>query len=406
MKILLLNQAFHPDSVATSQYVTDIALSLAARGHEVTAVAGRRDYTVRDRVYPAYEEHQGIRIHRVPSTGFGKSLTLGRVLDMSSHELLTAAKLLRLPRHDVVVAFTSPPLAGVEGALVARLWGARFVFWIMNVNHEMAIEMGHLRPGGPAARALRALHRFTLEQSDRVVVMDRWMKDRAVRDAGIDPAKVAVLPLWPVHDPHPREEARAHDNPFRREHGLEGKFVVVHSGNLSHVHPLGTVLDAAAALKDDPSVAFVFFGYGARERDIDERVRRDGLGNVLKLPYQPRERLADSLGLADLQLVVMGDAASGLAHSSKIYSILATGRPFLFVGPRDSHVVGDVLERCPSGHHVEHGDVGGFLRVIDAVKRLSPEARDERRRRSIAFAGAEFGRERCLDRFSAEVLSA
>jgi glycosyltransferase involved in cell wall biosynthesis len=402
MKILLLNQAFYPDSVATSQYVTDIARFLAARGHEVSVLCGRRDYTERETIYPAYEEHQGIRIHRVSSTGFGKRSFVGRAADIVSHELSTVWKLLRLPRQDVVLAFTSPPLAGVEGALISRLWGARFLHWIMNVNHEVAIEMGHLRRDGPLARALTELYRFTLAESERVVVMDRWMCARAMAAAGLDPARVAVVPLWPVHEPHARDEAE--HNPFREKYGLDGKFVIVHSGNLSHIHPLNTVLDAAVRLRDDPSVVFAFFGYGARARDIDEHVRRHGLGNVLELPYQPREALADSLGLADLQLVVMGDATSGLAHSSKIYSILATGRPYLFIGPRDSHIVGDILEKCPFGHHIQHGDVEGFLRVVELVKKLSPEARAEYRRRNVAFVRSEFDRERLLTDFAASVL--
>lgn len=236
--------------------------------------------------------------------------------------------------------------------------------------------------------------------------MDRWMSARVARERAIDPERVAIVPLWPVHDPEIEGErvASRGPNPFREQHGLGGKFVIVHSGNLSQIHPLETVLDTAVRLKGDASVAVVFFGYGARERDIDEAVRRHRLTNVLKLPYQPREALADSLGLADLQLVVMGNASVGLAHSSKIHSILAAGRPYLFIGPRDSHVVGDVLDACPFGHQIEHGDVEGFLRVIDTVRRLSAEARAEHRRRNIAFVTSRFGRDRCLDLFAASVL--
>jgi len=124
-------------------------------------------------------------------------------------------------------------------------------------------------------------------------------------------------------------------NPFRDKYGLVGKFVVVHSGNLSYVHPLDTVLKAIVRLKNDPSIVFVFIGYGVREKDVNEHVRRHGLANVLKLPYQPRELLGKSLGMADLHLIVMGNAASGLLHSSKIYSILASGRPYAHRNPTE-----------------------------------------------------------------------
>ena len=124
MKILLLNQAFYPDSVATSQYVTDIAHELSSQGHEITVLCARRDYTEPQRVYPRFEVVDGIRIHRV---GFGKKSLVTRILDAVTYDLLSLWCLLRLPRHDMVIAFTSPPLAGLHGALAARLWRARFI---------------------------------------------------------------------------------------------------------------------------------------------------------------------------------------------------------------------------------------------------------------------------------------
>jgi colanic acid biosynthesis glycosyl transferase WcaI len=407
MKVLLLNQAFYPDSVATSQYVTDLAKYLVTQGHEVSVLCDRRDYTQRDRIYPAYEEFEGIQIHRLPSTGLGKRNFFTRLADAITYELCALWKLVvRIPRHDAVIAFTSPPLAGAQGALIAMIWRARFVYWIMNVNHEMAMEMGYLTRGSPLAFILTVLYRFTLRRADSIVVMDRWMKARVEKGGAIEPARILIVPLWPVHDPVVEEDdaGSKRTNSFRENLGLGGKFVVAHSGNLSLIHPLDTVLGAAIRLKDDPSIAFAFFGYGIREKDIDETVRRHGLTNVLKFPYQPREKLGHSLGFADLQLVVMGNAASGLAHSSKIYSILATGRPYLFIGPHDSHIVGDILEVCRSGYHIEHGDIEGFLRVIELVRNLTPEERRKYRQRSVAFVASRFTRELILPRFVHEAL--
>ena len=124
----------------------------------------------------------------------------------------------------------------------------------------------------------------------------------------------------------------------------------------------------------------------------------------MKLPYQPRELLGKSLGMADLHLIVMGNAASGLLHSSKIYSILASGRPYLFVGPRDSHIVSDILEPCAGGFHVENGDVDGFLEVIEKVKRLSIEERTAIHLRNRAFVASQFSRRKCLDHFTKHII--
>ena len=405
MKILLLNQAFYPDSVSTSQHVTDIARELCSQGHEITVLCARRDYKEPRLVYPPFEIVDRIRVHRVGSTRFGKESLVTRILDAVTYDVLSLWRLLRLPRHDMVIAFTSPPLAGLHGALGARLWRARFVHWLMNINHEMAMEIGYIHRKSLLGRVLTVIYRFTLRTCDWVVVMDRWMKSRVEREGVVDPQNIVIVPLWPVTPDEDDEIAASQDvNPFRDKYGLVGKFVVVHSGNLSYVHPLDTVLKAIVRLKNDPSIVFVFIGYGVREKDINEHVRRHGLTNVLKLPYQPRELLGKSLGMADLHLIVMGNATPGLLHSSKIYSILASGRPYLFVGPRDSHIVSDVLERCAGGFHVENGDVDGFLGVIEKVKRLSIEERTAIHLRSRAFVASQFSRRECLDRFTKHII--
>jgi putative colanic acid biosynthesis glycosyltransferase WcaI len=408
VKILLLNQAFYPDSVATSQYVTDIARELCSQGHEITVLCARRDYTERRKVYPPFEIIDGIRVHRIGSTRFGKESLATRILDAVTYDLLSLWRLFRLPRHDMVVAFTSPPLVGLHGALCARWWRARLVHWLMNINHEMAMDIGYVRRGSLLGRTLAAIYRFTLRSCDRIVVMDRWMKSRVEREDVVDPQRIVVIPLWPVHTSDEGSEPAAAQglNPFRDKYGFGGKFVVAHSGNLSYIHPMDTVLDAIVRLKDDPSVLFVFVGYGVREKDIDECVRRHGLTNVLKLPYQPRELLGKSLGMADLHLIIMGNATCGLAHSSKIYSILASGQPYLFVGPRDSHIVSDVLEQCEGGFQVENGDVDGLLAIIQKVKRLPVEERTAIRLRNRAFVASQFSRAKCLAHFTKHVIAA
>jgi colanic acid biosynthesis glycosyl transferase WcaI len=231
------------------------------------------------------------------------------------------------------------------------------------------------------------------------------MKSRVEREGVVGPQNIVIVPLWPVTPDEGDEVAAAQSvNPFRDKYGLVGKFVVVHSGNLSYVHPLDTVLDAMVRLKDDPLIIFVFIGYGVREKDINEHVRRHGLANVLKLPYQPRELLGKSLGMADLHLIVMGNTASGLLHSSKIYAVLASGQPYLFVGPRDSHIVSDVLEPCGGGFHVENGDVDGFVETIEKVRRLSVEERRAIQLRNRAFVASHFRRDECLARFTKRVI--
>src|SRR5690606_4951397 len=145
----------------------------------------------------------------------------------------------------------------------------------------------------------------------------------------------------------------------------------LYSGNHSIAHPMDTILETALALRNDPDILFLFIGGGLRESDVRQFKAKHALRNIRQLPYQPPEQRQESLSCADLHVVVMGENMSGLVHTSKVYGILSTGRPYVFVGPGASHVV-DLLGECPYGFHVEHGDIAGFLEILDRTKALGP----------------------------------
>lgn len=370
MKILLLNQVFYPDRVATAQHCFDLAQFLVREGHEVTVFTGKRDYEDRDKVYPGAEVCHGVRVYRLWSTGFGKRKLWGRIFDAASFFMALAFRLIRTPHHELVISFTSPPLIGVFGALFCANKGGCSLQWLMDVNPEAAFASGVLSPKSALGRFLQWLYRFSLNKSQRIVVLDRWM-EKKVRPRLDKAQEVTILPPWSVLGAMP-DLSQAKPNPFRQQQGLENQFVVLYSGNHSIVHPLDTLLETARLMKSDPQVTFLFIGKGIRTKDVSDFIARHSLLNCRQLPAQPRESLGHSLGSADLHVAVMGKELSGLVHLSKIYGILATGKPFVFIGPKDSHV-GDLIRDCPNGYLVEHGNVAELQRVISEVKTLSQE---------------------------------
>jgi glycosyltransferase involved in cell wall biosynthesis len=356
MRVLLLNQTFYPDVAATAQYAADLAAGLADAGHDVTVVASRRAYDAPSRLFPAWERWRDVEILRLPSTALGKSARWRRAIDFASFLLACMVRLAMLPRFDVVVAMTSPPLIGVLAALCVRLKGGALVSWIMDLNPDEAIAAGALRRESLVARALARLLRFSLATSSGVVALDRFMRDRLIAK-GVPERRVATLPPW-SHSSVVHYDERGRER-FRASHGLTDKFVVMYSGNHSPCHPLDTVLEAARVIRDDTRVAFVFIGGGSEFRKVADM----GLGNVICVPYQPLETLAGSLSAADLHLVVMGEPFVGIVHPSKIYNVLAVGSPCLYIGPRPSHVT---ELSADSIYCAGHGDVAG---VIDVIRR-------------------------------------
>ena len=293
MKVLLLNQVFYPDVVATAQHLSDLAAALTQRGHEVTVVSSRRAYEHPETLFPARERWRGVDIIRVYSTRFGKGAKWRRAADFASFLLGCGARLLFLPRHDVVVALTTPPLISFLGAWRAKLWGAKFCYWVMHFNPDEAIAAGWLRADSFAARFLERLSRFSLRRADDIIALDRFMRDR-IMAKDIAAEKVAVIPPW-SQDGEVRFDAAGREE-FRAQHGLTGKFVVAYSGNHSPVHPLDTVMQAADQLRQELNLVFVFIGGGSEFA----RVKKWAAGNpqVVCLPYQPLNQLSGSLSAA------------------------------------------------------------------------------------------------------------
>jgi len=362
MRILLLNQTFYPDVASTAQHAADLASALAAAGHEVTVIASRHAYDSPSQLFARSETWRGVRILRIRSTTFGKSAHWRRALDFASFTLASAFRLALLRNFDVVIALTSPPLISAVAALYVRTRGGSLVSWIMDLNPDEAIAAAALRETSLLARGLSRLLKFSLSASAAIVVLDRFMRDRIVAK-GLPDARIFILPPW-SHDSVVNYDPGAGDR-FRAAHGLSGKFVVMYSGNHSPCHPLDTVLHAAREMAAGPDVAFLFVGGGSEFRKVREFAAAHSLSNVQCLPYQPLESLAGSLSAADLHLVVMGDAFVGIVHPCKIYNILATGCPYLYVGPSPSHVT-EVANGAPAGEAwlARHGDVEGVVACI------------------------------------------
>lgn len=393
MKVLLLNQCFYPDVASTGQHLTDLAVELANSGHQVTVIASDRGYDNSAIRFPRREIWKGIEIIRIPTLALGKASKWRRALNFASFLLACALRLLLLPRFDVVVALTSPPLISVLGSLFVLLKGGRFIFWVMDLNPDEAIAAGWLREKSLTAKILLRFLRYSLRHAERIIVLDRFMKQRIVAK-GIPEDKIAVIAPW-SHTDSVAFNAAGREK-FRSENDLAGKFVVMYSGNHSPCHPLDTLLGAARKLAGHDEIAFCFVGGGSEFEKVKTYARQNELQNILCLPYQPLDQLAASLSAADLHVVVMGDSFTGIVHPCKIYNILEIGSPVLYVGPPTSHIV-DVISKLEDQHlvcSVRHGDSEAVSDYIVASTKDLPG----RRAPSAIKVASTFSKEALLPR--------
>jgi colanic acid biosynthesis glycosyl transferase WcaI len=369
MNILLVNQCFYPDVVAVSQYLTDLAVSLSTRGHSVTVLASNRAYDDPDVTFPDKQIWKGIKVIRVSTLGWGRKSKWLRIADFASFFLNCFVQICRIAKQDVVVAMTVPPLISIIAAFFVQLKGGRLIYWIMDLNPEEAIAAGWIRHHSFAAKALQFISAYSMRISRRVIVLDRFVKERIARK-GIAEEKISVIPPWALDnfvffDPAGRSS-------FRLLHGLEHKHVVMYSGNHSPCHPLDSLLEAALSLREQTEIIFCFVGGGSEFKKVKEFAREHHLDNIYCLSYQPLAGLSASLSAADLHVVVMGDAFVGVVHPCKIYNILAVGGSFLYIGPAEGHIP-DLMAAKDMGvaaWRVGHGDVQSLVEyILDSASR-------------------------------------
>lgn len=365
LRILLLNQCFYPDVVSTAQHLTDLATALAARGHDVTVVASDRGYDDAAKRFARREKWNGIDIVRIPTLSLGKGARWRRACNFGSFLLICGLRLLILPRFDVVVALTSPPLISLLATLFVKLKGGSFCSWVMDLNPDEAIAAGWLDERSPATRFLQRLSNYSFHNAAQTIVLDRFMKERVVAK-GVDPDRIVIIPPWSHDDSVGYSQAGR--EAFRRQHGLVDKFVVMYSGNHSPCHPLDTLLESARALKAQSEIVFVFIGGGSEQAKVRDFAAHHELRNVKCLPYQPLSELSSSLSAADLHVVVMGEDFVGIVHPCKVYNIMLVGASVLYIGPQPSHVT-DIATQQDKFFLTRHADVEGVTSaILDAIQ--------------------------------------
>ncbi|MEM9881550.1 MAG: glycosyltransferase family 4 protein [Planctomycetota bacterium] len=346
MRVLLLNQPYAPDNSATAQHCEDLARYLVDRGHEVAVIASRSIYGESGAKLPRREDRDGVEVHRVGLSLFGKRGIVLRAIDFGLFYAAATLKALRIRRPDVVVTLTTPPFIAAVGGLLKRLRGCAHVYWAMDLYPDVLVAAGISSDDALHIRLLERLNRRCLRRADRVVVLGRCMEAR-VRGKSIPPRGVATIGVWPANPPRAAAD-RPLASTYRDTWDLHGRFVVQYAGNFGLAHDVETICHAMRRLRDRDDLRFVFVGGGKRIAAVRNFAAEHGLPNVVFYPYQPREKLDDLLRLADVHLISQARAFTGIVVPSKLYGIMAAGRGALFVGPAETEVA-HILHEARAG---------------------------------------------------------
>ncbi len=392
MRILILHMRYHPDLTGTGPLVTQLARDLAAEGDEVLVITSAPHYGQES----AAARYSGWLVHRATEDGVQVWRTLlylrhsgsvlGRGLDYLIYTVLSTVVALGAGSRDAVLCIAPPITVGFTGWLVRLLRGARLVFNAQDIWPDGLAAMGRVR--SPFLLGLlRTLERFTYHVSDAVVVVSEGMRQNLLRK-NVPPEKVTVIPNWVD-----TAEIRPVDlpNDFRQEYGLGDSFVALFAGNLGFAAGIEQIVECAAILeRTAPEICFLIVGEGSARDSLRKMVDDFGLKNVRFLTTQPKERVAELYGAADVSLVTLRQGMGSLSVPSKAYAIMASGRPLLAAVPKDS-AIRQLVADAGCGVCVRPEDPQA---LADALLQLAgdPERRSLMGRRGRQYAEANTSR--------------
>jgi colanic acid biosynthesis glycosyl transferase WcaI len=345
VRILILTLVFSPDGVSTAALLTELAIELRRRGHDITVItttphynfdADARQRQPLERKWGGWlyrSEVAGIPVLHAKVRTKGKRV-ISRIFDyLRFHVVGTLAAVFQAGPYDVVLAPTPPLTIGLHAWLLARLRRARFVYNVQELYPDVALGLGFLRPGR-LANSMEWIQRRTCRSADSVIVISEAFRGRLL-EKGVPSGKLTVIPNFVDTDfvrPLPRR------NGFAHRLGLEHGFVVLYSGNLGLTQDFETLMSAADEIADLEDVSFVIVGDGARRGWLARELGTRAHGNVRMLPYQPRSIIPDLYATSDVGLIPLKQCAGRDTFPSKVYTIMASGRPVIAAAEDDTEL--------------------------------------------------------------------
>lgn len=405
-RIVFLNRSYWPDIEATGQLLTDLCEGLAGR-FDVHVVCGQPNSPEPDSefVSAGVQLRNGVTIHRLRHRQFQKKNSWGRILNLLSFYNAAKRFLNRCDLgFDIVISETDPFLLPLAGQAYARRNNARHCVYLQDVYPDVAEAVGKLS-SKPVASAIRRKLRSAYQQASKVVVLGRCMRDRLIESPwGLAAERIEIIPNWADCDAI--KPLDSDGNEFRKRYCGDDDFVVMHSGNMGLTQRLEVLISAAADPAWPSRAKLLLVGNGA-SRDMllahAERLRLPA-GRLRFVNYQPRHKLAESLSAADIHVVSMHEKVTGCLCPSKLYGIMAAGRPVIAIADSRTDLCQTVIEReigwvVPPGSPAQIA--GAVARAEAASRQPNGYAGYLRRQRARSVATLCFDRPVIIARFAA-----
>ena len=331
MKILIYSYNYHPEPIGIAPLMTELAEGLVQRDHEVRVVTAMPWYPGSE-IYPEYkgniyltEEKNGVKLQRCYVWSRPERSLKNRIFFEVSFAALSFSQAIRGWRPDVIF-LTIPGLpVCVPATLLGWLYRRPIVLNLQDILPDAAVHVG-LLTNEKLIKIFQNLEKFAYHNASKIsVIADGFTKNLLTK--GVEPQKIVEIPNWV--DINFIKPLSKENNYFIQENNLEGKFVVLYSGNIALTQGLETVIDAAVTLNNITEIVFVIVGEKKALAELEAYCQKQGANNVKLIPFQPREKLPEMLAAADVALVMQKKNVIAFNMPSKIQVLLASGRPII-----------------------------------------------------------------------------
>lgn len=368
---MIISEPFYPQVAACNQLLLDLCEDLVKAGYKVKVVTGNPSEILEQkqkRNILRQENYKGIEIFRLRNTTFSKYKITGRVLNYLTFHFLVFFHTLFYERPNLVFVLSTPPFISFYGLMLKMLKKSKVIYNVQDMFPDLAVELGKLK-NKQFIRFLKKLSELIIKKVDKVIVIGEYMKKRIrrelLREISVSNNHIVTIHNWADGDKIKVLREDVENSFFKKKWELEGRFVILYSGNIGYLHEFDTIISTAEyfSKKGLKEIVFVFIGEGIKKSYIEKKAKEKELNNILFFPYQPQEMLTYSLGLANVSLVTLEKGFEGMVVPSKIYGILASGRPVIAVVGEESEIV-EIIGKAKCGEIVKIGDCNALVNSI------------------------------------------
>jgi glycosyltransferase involved in cell wall biosynthesis len=371
-KYILVSQFFPPDPTAVGQQAYDLAYYISKKKN-IEVLTSNSNYNNQKIKYLSQRINKNFFIRRMPVLNFGKKNIFNRIIGQIFFITQCFFYLKTMTQKNfVLILTTSPSISSILGFIIHFLdRKLKIIYWVSDINPDQSIKLNIFKKKNILVKILIFCEKQILKRAFKIITLDNYMKENLEKKLSNNNSNIIVVPPW-CHEENIKNVLNS-KNYFIKKYKLNNKFVIIYSGNHSITNPLITFFKVAKILKKNTRIQFIFIGEGNIKNDLLKYKELNKLDNILMLPYVSLSQLKYVFSAANLNLVSTGNSMKGIIHTSKHYSFLKIGKPFIYLGPANSSI-GDIIKKYNIGWQVNHNDVDQCLSIIKKIFFLKKNA--------------------------------